>query len=154
VSTTRILARNIFSNWTSLAVNIVIGFFMMPFLVFRLGDSLYGIWTLIVSIVGYGSLLDFGIRSSIVKYVSQHHATDQQDRLLTLFATTFTSYSAVGLVVLMLTGVAALFLPHLFNIPPELSRDAQLVLLIAGLNLALKFPAGVFEGFLVGLQRY
>jgi O-antigen/teichoic acid export membrane protein len=135
-------------------VNVVIGFFMMPFLVFRLGDTLYGIWTLIISLVGYGSLLDFGIRSSIVKYVSQHHATNERDRLLSLFATTLISYSAVGVVVLILAGAGALFLPRLFSIPPELCGDAQLVLLIVGFNLALKFPAGVFEGFLVGLQRY
>jgi hypothetical protein len=37
VSTPRVIARNIFSNWANLAVTIVIGFFMMPFLIINQG---------------------------------------------------------------------------------------------------------------------
>ena len=154
MSTARVLSRNIFSNWANLAVSIIIGFFMMPFLVHRLGDSLYGIWILVVSLVGYGNLLDFGVHSSIVKYVSQYHATDDQDRLRSLFTTTLALYTAIGLLVVFFAAGAAFLLPHLFTIPPELVGEARIVLLIVGLSLALKFPAGVFEGFLSGLQRY
>ena len=42
----------------------------------------------------------------------------------------------------------------MFRIPTELFADARLVLMIVGFNLALKFPIGVFEGFVTGLQRY
>lgn len=154
MSTRRVIARNIFSNWANLVVSMVIGFFMMPFLVHRLGDTLYGIWILVVSLVGYGNLLDFGVRTSIVKYVSQHHATDDRDRLCKLFATTLAVYTAIGALVLFFAAGAAFLLPHLFRVPPELAGEARIVLLIVGLNLALKFPAGVFEGFLSGLQRY
>lgn len=154
MSTVRILTRNIFSNWANLAVSIGIGFFMMPFLISQLGDALYGIWILIVSIVGYGNLLDFGVRTSIVKYVSQHHAIDDQDRLNSLFTTTLTVYMIIGILVLCSVAGATLFLPNLFQIPQELVDEARWVLLIIGVNLALKFPSGVFEGFLAGLQRY
>lgn len=154
MSTARVLTRNIFSNWAGLAVNVGIGFFMMPFLVSRLGDTLYGIWMLVASLVGYGSLLDFGVRSSIVKYVSQHHAIGDQEALHRLFATTLAIYAAIGMIVLALTTGVALFLSDLFRIPSELVDDAQFVLVIVGFNLALKFPIGVFEGFVTGLQRY
>lgn len=154
MNSARVLARNIFSNWANLAVSIGIGFFMMPFLVSRLGDTLYGIWMLVASLVGYGSLLDFGVRSSIVKYVSQYNATNDQDALRRLFATTLAVYTAIGVTVVALAAGTALILPDLFRIPSELVDDAQLVLMIVGLNLALKFPIGVFEGFVTGLQRY
>lgn len=154
MSTARVLTRNIFSNWASLAVSIGIGFFMMPFLVSRLGDTLYGIWMLVASLVGYGSLLDFGVRSSIVKYVSQHHATGDREALRRLFVTTLAVYAAIGMIILALVTGVALFLPDLFHIPPELIDNAQFVLMIVGFNLALKFPIGVFEGFVTGLQRY
>ena len=154
MSIARILTRNIFSNWVNLAVSIVIGFFMMPFLVYRLGDTMYGIWTLVVSLVGYGSLLDLGVRTSIVKYVSQFHATNDRDRLLCLFSTTLAVYTVIGVTVIILSAGAAFFLLHLFRIPAELVDEVRLVLLIVGINLSLKFPSGVFEGFLAGLQRY
>jgi O-antigen/teichoic acid export membrane protein len=154
LSTSRVIARNILSNWTNLAVSIVIGFLLMPFMVSRLGDTLYGIWILVVSLVGYGNLLDLGVRTSIVKYVSQHHATEDRDRLRGLFTTTLATYTAIGGLVLILTAAVALSLLHLFRVPPEMEGEARLVLLIVGLSLALKFPGGVFEGFLAGLQRY
>ncbi len=154
LNTSRVIARNIFSNWANLAVTVVIGFFMMPFLVHRLGDALYGIWALVISLVGYGNLLDFGVRSSIVKYVSQHHATDDRNRLRALFTTTLAAYTTIGALALAVAATAALFLPHLFRVPPELAGEVRLVLLILSLDLALRFPAGVFEGFLAGIQRY
>lgn len=154
MSTPSVIARNIFSNWANLAVTIIVGFFMLPFMVRQLGDTHYGIWTLVVSLVGYGNLLDFGVRSSIVKYVSQHHATDNRDQLRSLFVTTLALYTAVGALVLVFAAGAALLLPHMFQIPPEMAGEAQIVLFIVGLNLALKFPGGVFEGFVTGLQRY
>ncbi len=80
MSMPRIIARNICSNWANMAVSMVIGFFMMPFFVHRLGDTLYGTWTLVVSLVG-GNLLDVGVRSSVVKYVSPRQATHDRDRL-------------------------------------------------------------------------
>jgi len=154
VTTSRVLTRNIFSNWSNLGVNVVVGFLMLPFLVSRLGDSLYGIWVLVVAVVGYGNLLDFGVRSSIVKYVSQRHATNDREGLQRLFNTTLVAYSAIGVVILALAAGAAAFLSQLFVIPSELSAEARVVVVVVGLNLALKFPSGVFEGFLTGLQRY
>lgn len=154
MSTARILARNIFSNWAGLAVSIGIGFFMMPFLVHRLGDTIYGVWTLVVSLVGYGNLLDFGVRTAVVKFVSQHLAVDDRERLCGLFSTTLALYSVIGIIVLALAALTASFLPYLFHIPHEIAEEAQLTVIIVGISLALKFPGSVFDGFLSGLQRY
>lgn len=154
MSSSRVIARNIFSNWASLAVTMATGFFMMPFIVHRLGDTLYGVWTLVVSLVGYGNLLDLGVRSSIIKYVSQHHATNDRARLSSLFATTLSLYTIIGALVVAIGAVATLLLPLLFQVPTNLVGEARLVMLIVGLDLSIKFPGGVFEGFLAGMQRF
>ena len=44
------------------------------FILHRLGDVAYGVWVLTVSVVGYLSLLDLGMQSSILRFVSQGHA--------------------------------------------------------------------------------
>jgi O-antigen/teichoic acid export membrane protein len=127
---------------------------MLPFLVHRLGDSVYGVWIIIVSVVGYGTLLDLGVRTAIVKYVSQHYASGDRDRLLRLFNTSLLAYAAIGTLVFVVAAGVVGFLPRWFTIPPELGGDLQLVVLVMVLDLALKFPSSVFEGFLTGLQRY
>jgi len=154
MSNSKILIKNIFSSWLGIGVNAVIGFFMMPFLVHRLSDSLYGIWTLIGSLTGYGVLLDFGIRISIVKYSSQYNATGDKKRLNELFNTSLAVYSATATAVIILGLALTPMLSHFFNIDPQHVGDARIVFIIVCVGLAFKFPAGVFEGFLNGAQRY
>ncbi len=150
----RVLIKNILSNWMNIGVSAVIGFFLMPFLVHHLDNTLYGIWVLIISLTGYGVLLDFGIRSSIVKYASQYHATDDRASLNSVFNTGLAIYSVTCMILMLAALVFAQFLTRFFNIAPQHMHEAKLVFLLISFSLALKFPSGVFEGFLCGIQRY
>ena len=154
MSNYRVIIKNIFSNWMSIGVSAAIGFFLMPFLVHQLDNTLYGIWVLIISLTGYGVLLDFGIRSSIVKYAAQYHATDDRESLNGVFSTGLAIYSVTGIILMLTALVFAHFLPRFFNIVPQHMHEAKLAFLFVSFSLALKFPGGVFEGFLCGIQRY
>src|SRR5580658_1637146 len=66
----RELIKNVGSGWFSLGVNILVGIFLSPFILHRLGNTAYGAWILVFSVTGYYGLFDLGIRSSIVRYVS------------------------------------------------------------------------------------
>jgi O-antigen/teichoic acid export membrane protein len=50
---------------------LAISFFMMPFLVRNLGDRMYGIWTLVGSVLGYYGLIDIGLSSAVVRFISR-----------------------------------------------------------------------------------
>ena len=58
----RVILRNIFSNWTGYLITILVGFFLAPFVLHHLGNTGYGVWTLVLSLTGYFGLLDLGIR--------------------------------------------------------------------------------------------
>jgi hypothetical protein len=62
--------KNVGSSWSALATNVLVGIFLSPFILHRLGDAAYGIWVLIFSVTGYYGLFDLGIRSSIIRYIS------------------------------------------------------------------------------------
>ena len=64
-------ALNVGMNWASMAVNMVVPFFLMPFVVRHLGPVGYGVWILAVSTVSYLNLLDLGLRSAIIRFVSK-----------------------------------------------------------------------------------
>ena len=68
----RHIARNVFSNWFVTAANMAVGFFLAPFIVHRLGNAAYGVWVLAVSSVNYLSLLDLGMRSSVLQIGRAH----------------------------------------------------------------------------------
>jgi O-antigen/teichoic acid export membrane protein len=148
------IIKNVGSGWLSIAVEVVVGFFLSPFILHRLGDSAFGLWVLIFAITGYYGLFDLGIRSSIVRYIAKARATDDLHQASRIISTSLFSYTCIGLLALAVTGVIATFVDHFFRIPAEFHSTARWLLLIVGVSVSLGFPLGVSGGVLEGLQEF
>ena len=114
---TSALVRNVTSNWAGIIVSVAFAFVLAPLTVRTLGNVHYGIWTLLMQLTGYLWLFDFGVRESVIKYVSQYHAAGDKDRIVSTVRTAVSIYSVVSLATLLAAIALALALPHLFNIP-------------------------------------
>jgi O-antigen/teichoic acid export membrane protein len=147
------IIKNVLMNWAAFAATIGIGFVMSPFLVRHLGDSIYGVWVLVGSLVGYLGLLDFGITPSTVKYIAEYRALNDQKAINRLVTTSLAIYSIIGVTTLAVSALVALLFNKIFATPLPFATAAAVVL-ITGLNLALSFPAAVFVGIIRGYQRY
>jgi O-antigen/teichoic acid export membrane protein len=150
----RQIIKNVGSSWFSLGVDVVVGFLLYPFILHKLGDTASGIWVLIFTITGYYGLFDLGIRSSVVRYVSKFTAVDDIEDLAKLINTSLFSYSCIGVLSLMVTGVLTIYVDTLFKIPAGFHSTARLLLWMVGAAIALGFPLGVVGGFLDGLQKF
>jgi O-antigen/teichoic acid export membrane protein len=148
------ILKNVGSSWFSLGVNVVVGIFLSPFILHRLGDDAFGLWILIFSVTGYYGLFDLGIRSSIVRYVAKYSATDEHEELNRLVNTAMFSYSGIGIVAMLITLIATYFVDSIFRIPAEFLVTARWLLFMVGISVSLGFPLGVFSGILEGLQRF
>jgi len=147
-------ARNVLANWFTYLASGVVSFFLSPFIVRHLGNSAYGIWVLLVSLTGYLGFLDLGIRGAVTRYIAKFHSEGDHNQSSRIVSSAFGLFAAGGLfAVLVSTLFAVLALPH-FQVPPSYFRAAQLVVVIAGLNVAVSLISGVFGGVLVGLQRF
>jgi len=131
------ILKNVGSSWSALAINVIVGVFLSPFIVHRLGDAAFGVWVLIFSITGYYGLFDLGIRSSIIRYVSKYTATDDREKLNGFINTALFSYSGIGVVSMVLTTLLSSFLERKFNIPPEMHSQARLLLLMVGASVSM-----------------
>jgi O-antigen/teichoic acid export membrane protein len=148
------IIRNVGSSWSALAINVVVGVFLSPFILHRLGDAAFGVWVLIFSVTGYYGLFDLGIRSSIIRYVSKYAATDDREKLTQFINTALFSYAGIGAVSMVLTALLSSSVEHFFKIPAAMHSQARLLLLMVGASVSLSFPLGVFGGMLEGLQRF
>src|SRR5450755_1386011 len=146
--------KNIASNWTGLGVNIAVGFFLSPFILHHLGDEAFGLWVLIFSLTGYYGIFDFGIRSSLVRYVSKFQATGDKDQLARLVNTSLFTYTCIGLVLVVTTALGGFYVDRLFHIPAGFLKDARILFLMVGYSVALGFPLGISGGILEGLERF
>src|SRR5437870_2114891 len=148
------IVKNVSSSWFGLAVNMLVRIFLSPFILHRLGDEAFGIWVLIFSVTGYYGLFDFGIRSSIIRYVSKFTATSDNEDLAKLINTSLFSYTCVGLLTLAITIAGSFYVDSIFKIPPAFLTTARWLFLMVGASVALGFPLGVYGGILEGLQRF
>jgi len=147
-------ARNILSNWVTYLISGLISFFLSPFIVRHLGNSAYGVWVLLVSLTGYLGFLDLGIRGAVTRYVAKFHSQNAHDESSRTVSSAIGLFATAGVLsVLAAIIFAFVVVPH-FKLPPGYYRTAQLVVLIAGANVALSLTSGVFGGLLVGLQRF
>jgi O-antigen/teichoic acid export membrane protein len=149
----RVLIRNVLSNWTGLVLNMAAAFFMSPFLVHNLGNVNYGLWVLIKSTTGYMGLLDGGVRMAVVKFVARADA--QGDKSISrIVSTAHFLYYSVACVVLVGTVAFAWAFPYVFKIDGTSVDVARIVVLIAGVSLAVSFTSAVSGGILTGMQRF
>jgi len=146
--------KNSFSNWAGYITNVCIVFFLTPFIIHTLGKESYGLWILLISLTGYLSILDFGMRTSIGKYVAEFHTLKDFTNLNNFLNTALTSLTLVMLGILILGFIFIYFFLDTFNLPAHLFEEAHLIAYIIVINVAVGVPLSIPVGILTGLQRY
>lgn len=158
MSSTRVpsrgLARNAISNWTAFLYVAGISFFLSPFIVKHLGATQYGVWSLLVALVGYLGLLDFGVRGAVTRYIAKHHAMSDTASASSIATGALVLFSGAGVIAILLAVGLALLSPIVFHIPPELADTAKTVLIIGGFTIATTLVSAVFGGIVTGLERF
>lgn len=148
------LAQGIASNWVSLLINVAISFFLAPFVVRNLGSTWYGVWAVTMQFTGYLYLLDFGVRESVIRYTSKYVARQQSRQLNQILTVAFSVYGVVTLLATVLTVAVAAAAPSFLDLPPEQHTQARWVIVLVGLTITQTFIFNVFNGVLLGLQRW
>jgi O-antigen/teichoic acid export membrane protein len=148
------IIKNVSSSWLGLIVNVVTGIIISPYILHRLGDDAFGLWVLVFAITGYYGLFDFGIRSSVVRFVAKYSAVGDQEQLNRIVNTSLLSYGCLGLFLLGLTAIGTFFVDRIFHVPVAYVGTARILFFIVGSSLAVGFPFAVFTGILEGLQKF
>jgi O-antigen/teichoic acid export membrane protein len=145
---------SIFSNWANLFSVVVLAFIVSPILIQQLGNETYGIWILIVSVTSYFTVLDFGVNTAIVRYVSKYTALKDSLKTNEIYSSSFGLFSIIAVVVIMFTLIFAYFFKDIFSITSLSQTYLYFVFLVVGIDLAANLVFSVFLGTMKGLQRF
>lgn len=155
VTTSKRLVYNTLLNVTTLVTHAVIGFFLIRFLLGRLGEVRYGIWVLIGgSIFRYAPLLSMGLNSSVNRYVPVYLAKNDDDGIQRVINTSRFFFATLAIVLVIVTLVIHYNVGSWFAIEPELVKTAGTLVLVVGFCFALAMPLQPSTAVLSGLQRY
>lgn len=150
----RRIFENIFSGWANIIVTVAIAFFVSPFIVTTLGKELYGIWVLVVSITGYFSVLDFGISTAIVRYISSSTAQNDHEKACAVYSTSLAIFSCISLTILLFSLVLGYFFQDFFKLYSIPRTYLYAVFMVSALDLACSLLFSVFSGSLAGMQEF
>jgi O-antigen/teichoic acid export membrane protein len=136
------------------AANIVVAFIMSPIYIHALGNRDYGLWELLMSVVGYMGLLDLGIGPALVRFVSVAEGKNDKDDLQKTISTSFMLFLILGF-------IAVLFFIILTNYPGMIAgkesksiMSISTVFILFAINASMLFPLQVFIATLMGMQRH
>ena len=146
--------RNVVSNWVAFGFTAAVAFAMAPFVLHTLGDTAYGVWVLLTTMVGYLGLLDLGVRGAVTRYVARYRTTAQDVAAGQVASAALAIFAVTGLLaVVMSVGLATVILP-LFRIPAEHLGPARVVVVLGGAAFAVSLVSGVFGGILAATERF
>ncbi len=130
------------------------GFFLTAFVIHRLGAEAFGAWVLIMAVLAYSSILDFGVGLTVMRFVAEVAHLPDREAANRIVSTAVTVFTAVGGVVLVAGLIAAPHMAGLFGVPAQEQADFTTAFRISLVALALTFPSAVWTAVLQGLHDF
>ena len=125
---------------------------LYKFVLSQIGVKLFGVWSLIIATTSVASIANFGISSSIVKFVSTYNTRKRTDLISKLIFTSLifimTTYTLISIIIYF-SGTR--LLP--FFIEEDFIDIAITILPFSLISLILNATSGVFNSAIDGIQK-
>ncbi len=155
MSSARTHARNLVVNWLGFAANLVVMFFLSPFVVHTLGQVEYGIWSLITVLTGYMGIFDLGIRASTGRYIILYVGKEDQEKVDQTIRTGLGFYTAIGALILAIGIALGWLFPSMFeSVPREYHTLIRFLLPVMAVNIWISAFRTVLSSVLAAHERF
>src|SRR3954468_8625844 len=125
------------SNVLLMFMRMVITFVITPITVHALGNYDYGIWEIVMAVVGYAGMLDLGLTPTISRFTAKLNAENDKPGLERLLATGTVALGAVGSVILVVFVAWAMLKPEWVSQSGDHASRYAMFLLLIGLQTAI-----------------
>ncbi len=155
ISYSKKISKNALFNLLGSAFTMLVTFAAMPFIVHRLGASSFGVLTLALTIAGYFTILDMGLGTAIIKYLSEKK-NDSNKGLEenSLIGTALLLNLAAGAAGAACLFIAAPVIVSIFRLDSQNLTDATAALRICSLMFFINMSSAVFSAIPQAKQRF
>ena len=143
-------------SYVSIIINSLIQLLYTPLLIRMLGQSEYGLYSLVSSIIGYLTVLDFGFGNAIVVYTAKYKAQgkiEEEKILHGMFKVIFIIIGAIaGILGLVLYfNINNIFGSTMTSIELE---KMKVMMLILSFNLVLTFTFSIYNSIISAYEKF
>lgn len=143
-------------SYVVIGLNMLIGVFYTPYLTRMLGQSEYGLYSLVASVISYLTVLDLGFGNAIIVYTSKYIAKKDKEKENKLHGMFFVIYIILGIIAGII-GTALVFnVEKLFgnSMSVEELAKAKILMKILTFNLIITFPLSIFGSIITAYEKF
>lgn len=143
-------------NYVVIFLNTIVGLLYTPYMLRMMGQSEYGLYSLVASVIAYLTVLDLGFGNAIVRYTAKFRAEKKTEEQYEMFGMFFLLYLVIGIIAFgiglgLYFNVDTLFGNTMTAI--ELGR-ARIMMLLLVANLAFTFPMSIWGSIIQAYEDF
>ena len=143
-------------SYVSIIINTLIQLLYTPFLIRMLGQSEYGLYSLVNSIIGYLTVLDLGFGNAIVVYTAKYRAQglkDKEQKLQGMFKVVF---YIIAIISMFLGLILLLNINSLFGgtMDENELHTAKIMMMILIFNLGFSFSFSIYSSIIHAYEKF
>lgn len=143
-------------SYVTIIVNTLIQLLYTPLLIRMLGQSEYGLYSLVASIIGYLTIMDLGFGNAIIVYTAKYRAQnkiEEEKKLHGMFNLVFKIIGVFAALVglILFFNVNNIFGNKMTNI--ELHK-MQIMMLILSFNLFITFSFAIYNSIISAYEKF
>lgn len=137
-------------------VHIIVNLVYTPIMIRLVGQSEYGLYQLVFSVVSYLNLLSFGFNAAYIRFYSRYKAVSDDDGIGSLngmFMTIFTVIAAIAAI----AGLALILNIETVlgdNLTAAEMETATVLMILMVINLVITFPTSVFDCYITSQEQF
>lgn len=133
----------------------VVQLLSVPFIVHNLGYDSYGIWTLVMAVMGYFAFLDMNMLKGGIRYLAEYDGKNDKKNANQVANFGLLAYLVIGLIgMLIIAACVDTVLLNMLKIPDELVHMARTTLYLSSLGFLLLMTQNYLLSIPKALHRF
>lgn len=143
-------------SYVTIIVNTLIQLLYTPLLIRNLGQSEYGLYSLVSSIIGYLTVLDLGFGNAIIVYTSKYRAQGKEEEEKKLHGMFKFIFIIIGIVAAILGLILYFNVDNIFGKTMTIKEieKTKIMMLILSFNLMLTFSFSIYNSIISAYEKF
>ena len=139
------LSINLVANIASYSVNIIISFFLTPYLIRVLGKEAYSFYPIANNFVQYMSIITIALNSMAARFITIEIARNNTHQANVYYSSVFYANILLSALLLIPMTAAVVFLDRILNIPLDLVVSIKILFILVFLSMLVNIITSVFS---------
>ncbi len=141
-------------SYFSIGFNIIAGLIYTPWMVKQIGVSDFGLYTLVTAFLTY-FLIDFGLGSSIARFIAKYRAEGKAEKIESLLGITIRIYLYIDTIIIITLFILYFFLSDIFKeLNTQEIEKFKIIYCIAGFFSVVSFPLMPVQGAMIAYEKF